>query len=707
MVRVAQPVETLHGGGAALSCAVDGSISADALHGLFVADTRVLSTYRITLGGVGLESLSRTREGHGTARWHFQNRTFRCVSGEVPAGSIYIELRRRVDGAMHDDLHVTSYLDETVRAPLVVQIDADFADIFEVKRQQLPPRAGVRRTESANGIVLEYRRRHFQRALDVTIDATAARPAIVGSRFTFDLQLASHAPWSCCIEAIPEVDCRPRTFVGDPHADEDHGSPEVAISGDDVLIAPFRRGCADLESLTVPDRTKPFVAAGAPWFLTLFGRDTLMTALMTGLLGASQARGALQAVGALQATEVDDWRDAEPGKLPHELRCGELAQRGAIPHTPYYGTHDAQALYCLALWNAWRWTGDQQLLDDHIDTACAALQWCDRHGDLDGDGLQEYRTRSDDGYYNQGWKDAHDAIVTDDGANGALPLATVELQGYLYAARLAMAELLEALGDSAGARDQRRRAETLAELVDRRFFDERAGFYALALDGSKRPLLSAGSNQGHLLWCGLPTPEHAEAVARRLLQRDLFSGWGLRTLSSEHPAYNPLSYQRGSVWPHDTMIAAAGLFRYGHREQGAALLRAVLDAAGAFEDDRLPELFCGFERTSGAPVPYAEANTPQAWAAAAPVLATQILLGLVPDAPRARCFVEPWLPDWLPELEVRGIVIGSATADIKLSRQNETTTIETSNTKGFDVIRDQQPAPLWGRPGRSASVEST
>jgi glycogen debranching enzyme len=265
-----------------------------------------------------------------------------------------------------------------------------------------------------------------------------------------------------------------------------------------------------------------------------------------------------------------------------------------------------------------------------------------------------------------------------------------------------MAELFEATGDPVSAAEQRRLAASLADLVDQRFYDERAGFYALAIDGDKQPLLSVSSNPGHLLWCGLPTTRCAEAVAGRLTEPDLFSGWGLRTLSSQHPAYNPLSYQRGSVWPHDTMLAVAGLFRYGHREHAATLLRAVLDAACAFDDDRLPELFCGFDRADGPPIPYAEANTPQAWAAAAPILAAQVLLGLVPDAPKHRCFVNPWLPEWLPELTLQGLAIGDATIDVELTRVGGTTSIATTTPESFEVILGQPAAPLWGRPPRTA-----
>jgi glycogen debranching enzyme len=702
-LRVAHPVDILHGGGVALACALDGTVTADALHGLFARDTRVLSTYRIALAGGDLHLLARTREGHGTARWQYQNRPFRSDGRDVPAGSIFVELRRRVDGALHDDLEVTSFADQLIRVRLAVQIDADFADIFEVKSQRLPPRIGVRRTPTPTGMLLEWRRGDFHRALRVTFD-TDVRPVITGPRVTFDLTLPHDGTWRCCVDAVPETDGRPIAVRADPHEPEVVPALPVGVTCDETLAAPFRQGCADLAALTINDDVGTFVAAGVPWFVTLFGRDTLVTSLMTGLLGHDVGRGALAALGALQATAVDDWRDAEPGKLPHELRRGELASRHLIPHTPYYGTHDAPALYCLALWNTWRWTGDPQLLGAHFPTARAALEWCDRYGDRDGDGLQEYATRSSDGYYNQGWKDAGDAIVHADGRIGSLPLATVELQGYLYAARLAMAELFEACGERTAAATQRQAAATLADLVDERFFLENEGFYALALDGTKQPLESISSNPGHLLWCGLVTPARADEVAARMLRADLFSGWGLRTLSAEHPAYNPLSYQSGSVWPHDTVIAAAGLARYGHYDGAARLLRAVLEAACTFASDRLPELFCGFARTERPPVPYADANVPQAWAAAAPILAAQVFLGLVPDAPHGRCYVNPWLPDWLDRFDIRGIRVGEGIVDFHVSQRGGHTTIDSTVRSGaVDIVVGGVAAPLWGAPRPIAS----
>jgi glycogen debranching enzyme len=406
----------------------------------------------------------------------------------------------------------------------------------------------------------------------------------------------------------------------------------------------------------------------------------------------------------LQATDDDPWRDAEPGKVPHELRRGEKASFKEIPHSPYFGAHDAPALYCLTLWQAWRWSGNQKVIRRHLVAAEAALRWCETRGDRDGDGFLEYGPRSNEGYFNQSWKDAEDGIPSETGDRPVLPLATVELQGYLFAARLAMAEIYESLGRADDARAQRCAAETLRARVEDRFWLPEEHYYALALDGRKDQIRSLSSNPGHLLWCGLPSQSRATAVARRLLSPEFFTGWGLRTLSSEHPGYNPMSYQRGSVWPHDTMLSAAGLWRYGLRDEALVLVRGLVDALARFKAYRIPELFCGVERTNGFPIPFKGANVPQAWGASVPLLAAQLLLGIVPDAPNGRCFVAPWLPEWLPELEVDSIRVAGGTFSVKVTGRGSDTRIERLDAEGVTVLEGEVAAPMWGRPLSSETI---
>ncbi len=700
-VQIPHPTVVLHGDGMAMACGLEGEVRADELHGLFVADTRVLSSYRVTIAGQQWQLVGHDREGHGTATWTFQSPLIRTGRGELVAGSLFLKLRRRVSAGLHDDLTIRAFGDGKIETRLIVQLDSDFADIFEVKDRRLPPRLDVVRTSDGEHVTLRYDRAGFRRALHVklsTSDPAQRSPEFVGSQIIFDLALNHAEEWTCCIHAEVELDGVIQAFAGDPHGPEPELIPDSALTlrTGPVLQRPFERGCADLHALAVENGETPFVSAGVPWFMCLFGRDTLVSALMTGVLGAWPARGALAALAPLQATTRDDWRDGEPGKLPHELRRGELAFRKVIPHTPYYGTHDAPSLYCLTLWNAWRWTGDESLIEAHRETALRALQWCDELGDRDGDGLQEYATRSDLGYYNQSWKDAGDAILEPTGGLAKLPLATIELQGYLYAARLAMAELHEHAGDHAEALRLRDSATALRCLVEERYWLEDEGFYAVAIDGDKQPVRTVSSNPGQLLWCGLPSPDHARRTAERLVADDMFSGWGLRTLSSKHPRYNPLSYQRGSVWPHDTMLTAAGMVRYGLDDSAATLVHGILDAACAFEESRLPELFCGIERDLGGPVPYAEANVPQAWAAAAAPLAVQLFLGLVPDAPNGRCYLNGRLPDWLPRLEIDRLRVGHHNLRIVLARDGQATVIEDLDADGIQIVDAPTSAALWG-----------
>ncbi len=703
-VRIFQPRVVLHGKRVAMVSDIRGQIEADGVLGLFAGDTRLLSTYKIEINGNAWRLLSRAILGHGSAEWHFQNPPLRDEFGSLEGGVLAFILKRRVDGALHDDLDISAFAQRPVRFRLTLQIDADFADIFEVKGGSIPPRMRTRRSATPEGVLLEYDREGFQRGLHVRITPSGSRGHFVASRISFDVMLEHAQAWHCCIDAEPEIDRRVLRLSSDPHRPEpdpvDSAHRTLSLESLPLLDDAFRCGHEDLHALAIRNEGSPaFVAAGIPWFLTLFGRDSMLPALLTGIDGCWAAEGALAALAPYQARERDDFRDAEPGKFPHELRFDEKTSRGELPFSPYYGTHDAPSLYCLTLWHAWRWTGRRKLVEEHIDSAMRGLRWCDEHGDRDGDGLQEYGTRSPVGYRNQSWKDAGDAIVDARGKHAELPIATIELQAYLFAARLAMAELFAALGDPNRAAEQRHKARALRERVEQAYWMEDRGFYAIALDGRKRPVDSISSNPGHLLWCGLARPERAASVARRLMKEDMFSGWGLRTLSSRNPAYNPLSYQRGSVWPFDTLLAAAGLWRYGEYTPALILMRSILEAARAFESNRLPELFAGFERgKDGTPAPYEEANAPQAWSAAVPIAIAQLLLGIVPDAPRQRCFVRPNLPEWLPCLSLSGIRVGEGTVSVRAVRRGAETILDAIDANGIEAVPDIPPSPLWGAP---------
>ncbi|HTM43302.1 MAG TPA: glycogen debranching N-terminal domain-containing protein [Polyangiaceae bacterium] len=696
---IAHPLEILFGGGVGLACGLDSEIHADELHGLFAGDTRVLSTYRFTIGGHAWRCLSRSRSDPSVAQWDMQNPPLQIPGHDLEQGQVHCRLQREVRGFMRDRLVVTSFAARNVSVRLSLQLDADFMDLFQVRDRSLPARLNIQRLFGDRSLSFIYEHKDFRRGLHVSFEASGRAPVFVGSQVVFDIELHPREPWELRVEAVPQVQGAQGHHETLELQSTKSSHSALEITSLPLLAQPFERGSSDLERLSLHGSTgKPFVAAGAPWFLALFGRDTLMTSLLAGLLGRWHIDGALAELTATQAMINDPFRDAQPGKIAHELRQGELAHFHKVPHTPYYGTHDAPALFVLALWNGFRWTGDRSLLVRYLPAAKAALRWCLEVGDMDGDGLLEYQSHSTKGYRNQSWKDAHDAIVHQDGTLAEPPIATVELQGYLYAAQCAMAELLQIAGEHAEAEVCLHGARALQRLVEERFWMEDAQCYALALDGDKRPVKSIASNAGHLLWCGLPSPKRAQAVADRLLQDDMFSGFGVRTLSSNHCRYNPLSYQLGSVWPHDNAVFAVGLMRYGLREQAANVWKGILEAAGHFEQQRLPELFCGFSSNDGAPVPYEQANVPQAWAAAAPIIAVQSLLGLVPDAANSRCTLSPWLPDWLPELTLHGISVGNGHLDIKLSHENSETHLAYVKHSGVDVALAFPSAPLWGAP---------
>jgi glycogen debranching enzyme len=381
----------------------------------------------------------------------------------------------------------------------------------------------------------------------------------------------------------------------------------------------------------------------------------------------------LQALAALQGDRYDDRHDLQPGKIEHEFRHGELAHFELVPQTPYYGTHDATTLYVWAAAELWRWTANRTLIERLRPHVERALHWIDVDGDSDGDGLQEYETRAGDwGYYNQGWKDSGDGVVNADGSNAELPIATCELQGYVVAAKRGWADTLEqAFDDAPGAAQLRRQADRLAEAIEERFWWEAEGAYYLGLDGRKRPIESVASNQGHLLWAQAITEDRAARVVARLLEADMWSGWGVRTLSATHVAYNPLSYQLGSVWPHDNAILAHGFARYGHGAQAGQIARALFDAAGRFQYRRLPEVYGGLARDEGSfPVQYLGANVPQAWASGAIIHLLSALLGLEPDAANKRLMLRPALPDWLDEIELTNLRVGDASVDLRVTRDN-------------------------------------
>ena len=440
----------------------------------------------------------------------------------------------------------------------------------------------------------------------------------------------------------------------------------------------YHQSVEDIGGLRLYDRTPSaeiwIPAAGVPWYVTLFGRDSLIASLQTMPVNANLGLGSLTKLAESQATEIDNYRDAEPGKIAHEMRLGELAHFRRIPHTPYYGTADATALYLIVLHETWKWLGDQSMLTRFKQTALRCLDWIDHYGDLDGDGFQEYQTRSSQGYENMGWKDSSDAVVYADGSQVLQPKALCELQGYAYDAWLRMAEVFLVLGEPDLSKKLRDKARLMKERFAEKFWLDDLGFFAFALDKNKKPVTTIASNAGHCLWSGIALPEHAEKVVKRFFQSDLWSGWGIRTLSSANPAYNPFSYHRGSVWPHDNGIVAMGFKRYGFAQEVGRVARDISEAASFFVSHRLPELYAGIERgPNNFPVQYIGANVPQAWSAGSMFHLLRAILGLHADAPQGMLYVDPVLPKWLPRLHLSQMKVGNAQVDLEFWRESDQT----------------------------------
>jgi glycogen debranching enzyme len=528
---------------------------------------------------------------------------------------------------------------------------------------------------SPRSVMLSFEQDGFRRGTRI---AFSRKGDLYPDRIVFKVELRAHERWELGVD-ITAIDGRKayppllgRDSFGAPEPEMPETLEEwladapVLEARDDVQDV-YNRSLVDLAALRIRPREEDvrhaMPAGGVPWFLAAFGRDSLITSYEALPFKPSLAAATLELLADYQATERDDFRDAEPGKIMHELRRGKLASLGIDPHSPYYGAHDTTQLFLIVLDEYERWTGDGELVRKLEPNARRALAWIDEAGDLDGDGYLEYESRSAKGLTNLCWKDSDDSIQFADGRTPIGPIATCEIQGYTYDARLRAARLLRKLWDDPGlAVEQERKAARLREQFNRDFWQPELGTYVLALDGNKRQVDAVSSNPGHLLWSGIVPKSRARAVADRLLADDMFSGWGIRTLSSQMRGFNPLEYHNGTVWPHDSALCAAGMRRYGLRTHAGRVCRAIIDAAVAFEH-RLPELFAGFERDeTNIPVPYPDALAPQAWAAAAPLLALRTLLGL--DVVDGRLRAEPKLPRELGTMRLRKLRVNGRSVTV-------------------------------------------
>jgi glycogen debranching enzyme len=683
-VQVGPPQIATHQGQTVLVTDPDGSITWPSEKGLYFLDTRVISHWAIYANGEPFELLNGGPISYYAARIFLTNRAILTEDGTIAPRTIGLTIGRSIGGGLHEDIDITNNSMKPVRFQLEISFRCDFADVFEVRSGHIIRRGQITTewSERRQRVRTAYSNRDFHRAVTTSIVRASSNAVTANGRLSFDVALQPGEAWhTCLLYALEDGEQpypAPRECVAESaksrHAETLSQWLQTVVkieTSNEEFYRLFRQALEDMAALRLPIQGTTHMvfipAAGLPWFVAPFGRDSLLVSLQNILIYPEFAQGALDLLGSLQAKEDDAYRDAEPGKILHELRYGELAHFKLIPHTPYYGTADATPLYLITLHSAWRATGDNALLEQNLPTAEGCLAWIDQYGDRDGDGFQEYQTRSPVGYENMAWKDSGDSVMYPDGTLVKGPKALCELQGYVYNAWVRMAEVFDALGKPDRAAQLRAKAAALFVRFNDAFWDEELGFYAYALDGDKKKVLSVASNPGHCLWSGIVPPERAKRVVERLMAPDMWTGWGIRTLSADHKSFNPYNYQTGSVWPHDNAIIAMGCKFYGFGAEAARIAHDVSVAASHFVEANFP-------------VQYIGANVPQAWAAGSVFMLTQALLGFLPDAPRGKLYVDPLLPKWLPDLTIRDLRIGTNKLDLRFWREGQETAFEV--TKG-------------------------
>ncbi|HEY0372005.1 MAG TPA: glycogen debranching N-terminal domain-containing protein [Thermoanaerobaculia bacterium] len=674
-----------------LATAVDGTIDGHPDHGFFVHETRVLSRWQYRFDGdiPWPNASSCVHQDHWLGYFILAApgvplRERDEGSGQVPPASqntLELRVTRTVDDALHEHLAITNYTSATTSFTFEIDCDADFADQAETRERQQFGETSTR--VDGDTRTIDYTSGSLHRAVTIA-PANLRFPITLGPHETWRQTITVKATW---LEPTVRVEEDTRTTFDTPTLTTD-------------VLATLAQARTDLESLRLfePDT----VAAGLPLYIALFGRDTLTAGWQAALLGPDLMSGTLGALAELQGTRDDPWRDERPGKMLHEAHTGPLSMLNLNPRGRSYSSITTSGLYAFILAELWHWTGDKDLVRPFVEPALRALQWLDRDGDLDSDGFYEYKTRSPMGPRHQAWKDSPDAIVDEDGRDVEPPIATCEEQAFVYVAKLHLAETLWWLGERTLSKRIYHQASELKKRFNEAFWMEDEGFYAMALDAQKHQVRSIASNAGHCLAAAISDAALVPRIADRLFQDDLFSGWGIRTLSSNHPRYNPYSYHLGSIWPVEHGTFAIGLMRYGLYDRVHQIARAQFEAASLFEFHRLPELFGGHPRDADHPFPaiYPNVNSPQAWSASAVFSLLQAMLGLYPYAPLKMLVVDPHLPDWLPEITLRDLRVGKARVTIHFHRgKSGRTTYRILDKRGtLHVVRQATPWSLTTQP---------
>jgi glycogen debranching enzyme len=674
--------------------------------GIYHGDTRFLSHQELLIEGVRPMFLnSSVKDDSSLLIVELMNPDIHPEgNGPIAKGLLHIFRAKLLwNGACYEHVRVVNFGLDAVKATLSMEFGADFTDIFQVRGYQRSGHGSLLEPRVENGeLCLAYH------GLDKVMRQSRIRfdpqPDKLGNnRADFRLQLPPkgevhvYATIYCELSTekprqdskIAESDAYLRAYNS---ASESVGAFRTRrcgiVTSNELVNQWIDRSASDLDMLTssMPEGSYPY--AGVPWYSTTFGRDGILTARQCLWVDPRLAKGVLAFLADTQADEIDPERDAEPGKILHEARNGELAALDEVPFRRYYGTVDATPLFVGLAGAYYERTGDLEFIRSIWPNVLRALDWIDHFGDADGDGFVEYARKSEKGLQQQGWKDSHDSIFHSDGSFAQAPIALCEVQGYVYEAKLRAAKLAEILGETELAAALREAAQRLKQRFNEVFWCEEIGMYALALDGDKRQCKVASSNAGHALWSGIASREYARRVASRLLDEDFFCGWGIRTIASKEVRYNPMAYHNGSVWPHDNTLIAEGMARYGMTDKALKVFSGLFDTSLYVDQHRLPELFCGFEKRPGeGPTLYPVACSPQAWAAGSVYYLLQACLGLSfdPDSAEIR-FRHPRLPDFLETVEINGLWLNGATVDLRLQRY--------PNNVGINVVRKEGPAEV-------------
>lgn len=660
--------------------------------GIYHEGTRYLSRLALSLNGVRPFLLSSTQGKNDTTFVVSVMNPDTYVGGEVtiPRGTLYLSRSKFLwNSSCYEQIVVSNFGSTPIEADIGIQFDADFADIFEVRGFKREKRGKIFHEINHEKSIVSFRYVGLDGVARTTRIESSIAPKRIGEtemHFRLLLQPKEEAELSLTISFESKSVVKPVSII--TALEELAGSLENSrksecevYSSNDQFNEWMNRSVTDIQMMSTDTPHGIFPYAGVPWYSTAFGRDGIITALETLWLNPDIARGVLSYLAATQAKHVNAEQDAEPGKILHETRLGEMASLKEIPFGQYYGSVDATPLFVCLAGAYYFHTGDSEFIDRIWPNIERALHWIDKYGDVDGDGFVEYVQRSPTGLINQGWKDSHDSIFHADGTLVTGPVALCEVQGYVFLARQMAARMALARGKRELANRLHRQAEDIQVKFEHAFWSDELSMYAIALDGEKMPCLVRSSNAGQTLFSGIAAPERAARIRQALLGKEMFSGWGIRTIGTSEPRYNPMSYHNGSIWPHDNAMIALGLAQYGYKDSALKLFAAMFDTSVYADLHRLPELFCGFRRQrEDNPIQYPVACAPQAWAAGSIFMLLQSCLGMTVNGIERRVnFTHPALPEWLQKLRIKNLRVGKSTVDLELHRL--------SQVVGVDVTR--------------------